>query len=145
MRSIIFKFTILSIFHPTIFKLPIFVLLCNLGWSAGHTCPTKTKSTIYSTNSEIFILFLSLLKVKPCPSLSQILHSYKEKRIILRINKADCRQSAECFCEAKHADTFIADNQASSKNCFLIHLPTCSINYKLILFTPRLFPHPHIC
>lgn len=36
-----------------------------------------------------------------------------ENSIILDIiNKADCRQSAESFCVAKHADTFNADNQA---------------------------------
>ena len=30
--------------------------------------------------------------------------------LMLRLEdwKADCRQSAECFCEAKHADTFNA-------------------------------------
>ena len=61
-------------------------------------------------------------------------------RLMPTTKQADCRQSAECFCEAKHADTFNADNQASSKNCFLIHLPTCSINYKVILFTPRHLP-----
>lgn len=37
-----------------------------------------------------------------------------ECSIILNIiNKVDCRQSAECFCEAKHTDTFNADNQAA--------------------------------
>ena len=39
-------------------------------------------------------------------------------------------------------NAFNADNQASSKNCFFIYLQTCSNNYKLLLFTPRLFPHP---
>ena len=45
--------------------------------------------------------------------------------LMLRLEdlKADCRQSAECFCEAKHADTFNAGNQASLKNCFFNLLP----------------------
>ena len=37
------------------------------------------------------------------------------------------RQSAKCFCEAKHADTFNADNQAGSKNC---HFSTFSLSSK---------------
>ena len=36
----------------------------------------------------------------------------RAKQILDIINKADCRQSAESFCEAKHSDTFNADNQA---------------------------------
>ena len=53
----------------------------NDGLSVGHTCPTKTKSTIYSTNSEIFILFLSLHNSKPCRSLRRITQNKQEKRI----------------------------------------------------------------
>ena len=46
---------------------------------------------------------------------SEDCHRTTYKKILDIINKADCRQSAECFCEAKHADTFNADNQAAKR------------------------------
>ena len=48
---------------------------------------TKPIIILTSHSSEVFILFLSLLKFNPSPSLRQISQNKQEKRIILRINK----------------------------------------------------------
>ena len=53
----------------------------------GIPAQQKLSQQYLSTTYEVFILFLSLPKLNPCRSFGRKLHSYKGKRIILRINK----------------------------------------------------------
>ena len=84
-----------------------------------------------------FYPFFILAKVQ---ILSEFEHNMRDcfrKKDNFKDKKADCRQSAECFCVAKHADTFNADNQARIKRIIFLKNREAG----KIQTTPKLSPH----
>ena len=74
---------------------------------------------------------------------------YPAPRLSLSHLRSDLKSGLSAECEVllrskTRRHVYWRKTRKVRKIVFLIYLPTCSNNYKLILFTPRLFPHPQL-